>query len=279
MLAPFVPGESEEHLTHCAIDERVFHLRDEECLEEVCHSGELEFFDKKAFEWCPDYSNPYSSGSSASDTDVEQAEYLAGQANVTGILKESTQFVPRDIHDSFYHQSILPSCQSLSVKETRPRKLRKKRMSNSVNPARFSTLSNRKSFLSLRGPKNVSDGSKKHSAACQSVYGVSAFPNGIFQSGKGIGYTYTPPASRSRLSLSSIATKSCFGGLNQVFHGLGKSNDNLPRTQGQGLQQSYGSSWSVAHSNEARMSTVTFDLPEGLGRRVDSEDQEAGIAC
>lgn len=97
-------------------------------------------------------------------------------------------------------------------------------------------------------------------------------PRGVVQTGRGIGYTHTPPASRSRLSFSSVASGSCFGKLGFSLNSGRKSTDNLQSSHTQVMQQIFGSNWSIAHTNEARMSTVTFGMPDGLGRRVDSMD-------
>lgn len=170
----------------------------------------------------------------------------------------------------------------LGIFETpdRPRKLRKKRSSHVPGiENRNSTLTNRKSMVSLFSLSSTKNLKVAESTSPNRLpnYETSVssctvnLPKGVVQSGKGIGFTYTPPASRSHLSLASVASSSCFGKLGNLLHRLGRSTENLPKSRADVMQQIYGSTWSISQT-EARMSAVTFGIPDGLGRRVDSND-------
>lgn len=156
------------------------------------------------------------------------------------------------------------------------------------NPSRTSVISKRLSLASLftetdSGKKRRRNKLKKRSR--QSLCVPSAvsreplcLPPGITQSGRGIGYTHASTVSRSHLSLTNLSTKACFSALGALLGGKNDSAENLPRSRNDVMQHIYGSNWSVAHTNEAVMSTVNFGIPDGLGRRVDSIDGGSNFA-
>lgn len=210
-------------------------------------------------------------------------------APVRSILKEPSDRFPADerppldvllkaFEDAEMKRQDSQQCNVNVLKQ--PRKLRKRRSCIPSTVVESSAISKHRSVSSLfiavfhTEGKAVNKLRKKNrlSDCRQSSSNNYDLPRGVVQSGKGIGYTHTPPASRSRLSFSSVASGSCFGKLGFSLNSGRKSTDNLQSSHTQVMQQIFGSNWSIAHTNEARMSTVTFGIPDGLGRRVDSMD-------
>lgn len=202
--------------------------------------------------------------------------YFSGDFSADQVTNANSDFLDLQRSSSQLHKNATPRG---------PRKLRKKR--SSVAASSFvqspSALSKRKSVasmisrISFRRPDD-DEGLpplpvlKFLDASDMSVSSAALnLPKGIVQSGKGIGFHYAPPASRSRLSLSSATKRSCFSGLKMLCKGPCRSSGEAGKSRHDVMNHIYGSTWSM-HTNEAQMSTVTFTLPEGLGRRVDSLD-------
>lgn len=201
--------------------------------------------------------------------------YFSGDTSTDQAPTNDGDFLNLQRSTSQLHKNITPRC---------PRKLRKKR--SSVTPSSpahsASALSKRKSVasmisrISFRKPEDDEDIPplpKFLDASDRSISSAALnLPKGVIQTGKGIGFHYAPPSCRSRLSLSSVTKKSCFSGLRQLFNGQYRKSDEAEKSRHVVMNHIYGSTWSVHTNNEARMSTVTFTLPEGLGRRIDSVD-------
>ena len=163
------------------------------------------------------------------------------------------------------------------------------RASLAHKPSLASVLSKRLSISSLRSNKTLSNEKRKRNVlkkrSRQSVFSAHAvsheapsLPPGIIQSGRGIGYTFTPQSSHSRLPLRKAASRKCLSMLNSLVGAKNASAENLPRNRDDVMQHIYGSNWSVAHTTEAMLSTINFGIPEGLGRRVDSIDGGSNFA-
>jgi len=199
---------------------------------------------------------------------------------VRSILRSPSRHFPGDSLSVADFPSLRRSLSRSSLGAS-ARKLQKKRSTLVGATPRLSVLMNRKSMSSLLG---IASSDVKKDSSCVDPMGASPhhrlmnrssvssatpnFPTGIVQSGRGIGYSHTPQASRSKISLVSVKSNTCFGkiSLPNINILACKSADNLPRTRKDVMQQIYGSNWSVAHS------TITFGIPEGLGQRVDDED-------
>ncbi|KLO20009.1 hypothetical protein SCHPADRAFT_24760 [Schizopora paradoxa] len=200
-------------------------------------------------------------------------------SEVKSILRSPTRHFPGDSLSVADFPSIRRSMSRASLGST-PRKLQKKRSTMTGTTPRLSVLANRKSMSSLLG---IAGSDVKDDSPCVDPMGPSVrrldssasvssatpnLPAGIVQTGRGIGYSHTPQASRSKISLVSIKSNSCFGKIK--FPNINmlacKSADNLPRTRKDVMQQIYGSNWSIAHS------TINFGIPEGLGQRVDEDE-------
>lgn len=206
--------------------------------------------------------------------------------HIRSILKEPSARFSADRHSGLKHSvktemEDTNSCQNTTATPERSQKLRKRRSSVPSNAAQPSFVSNRKPSVSLSVEPSPTAAPGRNKLRKQNRLSCSSgppplpdLPRDIVQNGRGIGYTHTPPGSRSHISLSSIASKSCFASL---ASGLGlrkreKVGANLPvRSRTMIMQQIYGSSWSIGLDNEARTSTVTFGIPDGLGPRVDSD--------
>lgn len=206
---------------------------------------------------------------------------------VRSILKTPSQYFPGD----FIPVSGFPEiqrCTSKASLSATPNKLRKRKSSLPKVANRSSVLGGRKSFssfLALSSPKSshtqrdASSPETPKKSTRHSVYRLSVssaipnLPDGVVQSGRGIGYSHTPQGSRSKLSLVSVNTTSCFKLFSlSNLRQMSCNRTTTPRTRTDVMQQIYGSNWSIAQSIEGRMSSITFGIPEGLGRRVDDED-------
>ena len=274
------------------IDEEIFHRYEESDLLELddtpLDNVATDAFDGYSFIWHPEEDE--------GDADdfgklrvVKSGNYEAAPVlrNIRSILKSPS---PRFQEHPGIGESICKQTDFLDLNRSatrfemfctpdRRRKLRKKRSSVAGASKPDSIVSKRKSVVSLFSVYSAKNSKSKEAVATNQLSNFEAsvssntlnLPKGIVQSGKGIGFTYTPPASRSHLSLASVASTSCFGKLGVLINKLGKSSENLPKSRTDVMQQIYGSTWSISQT-EARMSTVTFGIPDGLGRRVDSNE-------
>ena len=196
------------------------------------------------------------------------------------IFRNPSVYFARDSRNATKTSDFLDlgySTSQLSLHEsTRPRKLRKQPTARSN--LNSSALASRKSIVSMLSEFNIRKIKEKKSAISSKhkfgfEKGVSCgtinLPQGVTQTGQGIGFTPAHHASRSHMSVVSVAPTSCMKGLATLF-GFRKKPPPPPRTREEIMQQIYGSTWSV---HEAQMSTVTFGIPDGLGPRRDSIDE------
>lgn len=282
--APYIPYGDEVDLL--CIDEDIFHFYETSDLPALDDSPDTDTsgFDGFSFTWEPSIFSPGEETVAEPDaTCLETLDVLPRTKldRIRSILKSpsihfATDSKATEDHGSGDFLDLRHSTSRLSVggKKAPPKKLRKKRMS--VPGARSSFLSTRKSMSSILNEINISKEMRKGAESnkgCENSTsgGTLDLPKGIVQSGRGIGFTYNPQASRSRISLSSTTTNSCFKGISVLFSGRGSAQENIPRSRNEVMQQIYGSTWSL-HTNEAQASTVTFGIPDGLGRRADSVD-------
>lgn len=206
-----------------------------------------------------------------------------GQNKARSVFRNPSVYFARDSRNATKTSDFLDLCYSTSQlslnNSTHPRRLRKRRQSQH-NLQSSSALTARKSMMSMLseiGARKIKEKkstiSGKHKSGCES--GVSCgtldLPNGITQTGRGIGFTPAHhSASRSHVSLASVAPRSCIKGLSALLGFRRSKPPPLPKSRDEVMQQIYGSTWSV---HEAQMSTVTFGIPDGLGPRRDSVDE------
>lgn len=276
------------------VDEDIFHFYDKSDLPEIDNSldTDVSVFDGFTFTWDPSSKSPgeqtvVPTAPNSVDPENQDGPLPQKRSNIRSILKSPSIYFSGDTKGAEPKNSgdFLDLCHStsrlsLSATSEHPRKLRKRRLSGSA--ARPSALSKRKSMVSIlseigigKGGVNKTVPPNKYQDGCESSMssGNLNLPKGIVHSGRGIGFTCASHevASRSRLSLSSMKTQTCFKSILILFGRHRKSPENLPRSRNDVMQQIYGSTWSI-HTNEAQMSTGTFGIPDGLGRRVDSID-------
>ncbi|KAL5518698.1 hypothetical protein ACEPAH_381 [Sanghuangporus vaninii] len=285
--APYIPCGDEVDLLE--VEDEIFDFYDKSNLPELDNSPSpaASDFDGFTFTWQPSTTSPgdeTAAHSCRSSAVLETHESTSPSkiSNIRSILKIPSVYFTRDTgtSDTVKPTDFLDLRQSTSrinFSAKRPRKLVKKRLSSGV---RSSVLSTRRSTVSMLSKTSVdkarlfrTDSRSKYRAGCKNSLssGTTNLPKGVVQTGRGIGFTYIPQASRSRLSLSSTKTQSCFKSISKLFGRGSDSPENLPRSRNEVMQQIYGSTWSV-HMNEAQMSTVSLGIPDGLGRRVDSLD-------
>ncbi|KAL5534511.1 hypothetical protein ACEPAG_974 [Sanghuangporus baumii] len=284
---PYIPCGDEVDLLE--VDEEIFHFYDKSDLPELDNSPSpaASDFDGFTFTWQPSTTSPgdetfaHSCRSSAV-LEVHESTSPSKKSNIRSILKSPSVYFTRNSGTSDADKltnflDLRHSTSRINFTAKKPRKLVKKRLSSG---ARSSVLSPRRSMVSMLGEMSV-DKAKLYRNTSRSRYragckgslssGTISLPKGVVQTGQGIGFTYIPQASRSRLSFSSTKTQSCFKGISKLFGRGSDSPENLPRSRNEVMQQIYGSTWSI-NTNEAQMSTVSFGIPDGLGRRVDSLD-------
>lgn len=284
--APYIPfGTKTDDMSPKCVDERIFFGMDEQDFLDLrspstCHTGDP--FDGFSYVW-KSAQNPHGAGSTTVDKPAKESQSPSGARKnapndgisksarraekVRSILKSPSQFFPGDSNPvaSFPEPPPCPT-------EERMRKLRKRRSSfvpgTGSNGKRTSIISHRKSISSIF---EKSTSTKRLSIINgPDIPEVPNLPHGIIQQGRGIGYTHASPVTHSRLSLASLkSTTSCFAKLVSALGGgaLVTPADKVPKSRNEIMQQIYGSTWSV--NSAARMSSVTFGIPEGLGRRVD----------
>ncbi|KAL5535258.1 hypothetical protein ACEPAF_3352 [Sanghuangporus sanghuang] len=286
---PYIPCGDEVDLLE--VDEEIFHFYDKSDLPELDNSpSAASDFDGFTFTWQPITTSPgdetiaHSCRSSAV-LEAHEITRPSKRSNIRSILKIPSVYFTRDSGTSDTAKptdflDLRHSTSRINFSAKRPRKLVKKRPSSG---ARSSVLSTRRSMVSMLSKTSVdkarlcrSDSRNKYRAGCEGSLsnGTINLPKGVVQTGQGIGFTYVPQASRSRLSLSSTKTQSCFKSISKLFGRDSDSPENLPRSRNEVMQQIYGSTWGV-HTDEAQMSTVSFGIPDGLGRRVDLLDLQA----
>lgn len=290
--APYIPCGDEVDLLE--VDEENFHFYDKLNFRELDDSppSAASDFDDFTFSWDPDPVLPcdntvaQSYESPAADPDKRGTAPSQRKSIARSVLKSRSLYFARDSRPS----DVVESSNFLDLGDAtvkfnrsgkRPRKLVKKRPPSSG--VRSSVLSTRRSTISMLSEMNVGRVKTwktalrgKYSAGCEGSMSCTtvAFPEGIVQTGRGIGFTYIPQASCSRLSLSSTKTQSCLRSISRLFKMGSDFPENLPRSRDEVMQHIHGSTWSV-HTNEAQMSTISLGTPDGFGRRADSLDLRA----
>lgn len=293
--APYTPVDYGDETNLLGIDEDIFHLYEKP---NSPHSDCGNFASRSCTPDCDDFSFDWEESSKKLEQ-PENEQYCVETSKsgpivrrVQSILKRPSVYFSGDnvsdnmtnVDGDFLDLRRSASQLHKNITSRSPRKLRKKRSSANIPASDEKTSPLRKrmsmasmiSRISFRKPDDEDTPPLPLSKLVNTSVSSAALnlPKGVVQSGKGIGFHYAPTSSRSHVSLSSVSRKSCFSGFTAMLKHHHKDASNMKRSRHDVMNHIYGSSWSMHTNNEAQMSTVTFTLPDGLGRRVDSIDTE-----
>lgn len=283
--APFIPPNYEVKSRYSDFDEENFHFYEQSDLLEIDHTPVQDdsenLFDGYSFTWNPK-SHALASSKLGDDTLglPKASSSLPIIQNIRSIIKSRSLQFPLQKRSNAEDLISLSDFLDLDKSASRfsafgtpdkPRKLRKRHSIALVKTTRHNKSSHMPSTLSRcinTEEKNDIQERRKLRKRCQStsqtpISNLVSLPKGIVQSGRGIGFTYTPPMSRSRVSLASVNSRNCFGKLNFF------NTKPITRVREAGMQTN-GSTWSLPQSDEGRTSVVTLGMPEDVNRHIES---------